>query len=162
MGIEDNSLRADLEAAFSEAEKAGEAPTTPSDPPSAELVATPEAPAAPAADLDAESRTIDRPDGRDDKGRFAPKAKDAAPEQKSLAAPPQAPSTAPAATDAAPPSPAQPSPAAADLRAPSSWKPAAREKWAALPPEIQQEVVRVDREIRQTMQETAAVRRFAS
>ena len=42
-----------------------------------------------------------------------------------------------------------------ELKPPSSWKPEAREKWAALPQEVQREAVRLDREVRQAMQQAA-------
>lgn len=45
-------------------------------------------------------------------------------------------------------------------RAPGSWKPAAREKWAGIPPEIQQEVLRREREMAQGFNETTNVRKF--
>jgi len=43
-------------------------------------------------------------------------------------------------------------------RAPQSWTPGAREKWAGLPPEVKQEVTRVERETRKTLQENASLR----
>lgn len=51
-------------------------------------------------------------------------------------------------------------PATPSLKAPASWRPAARDKWASLPPEIQAEANRVDAEVRRTMQESAGSRRF--
>lgn len=99
-------------------------------------------------------------DGRDEKGRFASKAKDAAPPAVSAKAPPVvAPAPAAVVTEGVKPAPVV-APTEA-LKPPQSWKPAAREKWAALPPEVQQEAVRLDREIRTTMQETAAARKTA-
>ena len=47
------------------------------------------------------------------------------------------------------------------LRAPQSWTPAAKEKWAALPPEIQHEVNRIELDTKRTLQEAAPERRFA-
>lgn len=44
-------------------------------------------------------------------------------------------------------------------KAPQSWKPDVREKWATLPPEVQAEVTRLDREVRQTMQTAAEARK---
>lgn len=62
----------------------------------------------------------------------------------------------------------QPAPAAAapaapapEVRAPASWKADLRERWKALPPEVQGEIVRREREIDQRMQETAQTRKFA-
>jgi hypothetical protein len=84
------------------------------------------------------------------------------------------PTVKPAATPPAPaaqakagaPAPAQGQPAAAAVppelaKAPASWKPVAREKWAALPAEVKAEALRLDREVRQTLQETAGARKFA-
>lgn len=59
----------------------------------------------------------------------------------------------PAGAAAAPPVVAEPA-----VKAPASWKPGAREKWAATPPEVQAEILRVDREVRQVMQEAAPLR----
>lgn len=61
----------------------------------------------------------------------------------------------PAATPASAPPP--PSPDA--IKAPQSWKPAAREKWAAMPPEVQQEVTRRERETATALQESAESRK---
>jgi hypothetical protein len=47
----------------------------------------------------------------------------------------------------------------ATLKAPASWKPAAREKWAALPPEVQQETLRREHEMSRTLSETAEARK---
>ena len=45
-------------------------------------------------------------------------------------------------------------------KAPQSWKPATREKWATLDPEVKQEVIRREREINRTLSETSGHRRF--
>ncbi|MCJ7432755.1 MAG: hypothetical protein MUO77_04640 [Anaerolineales bacterium] len=45
-------------------------------------------------------------------------------------------------------------------RAPSSWRPALREKWAALPAEVQQEVLKREREIGQGFNEVGEVKKF--
>jgi hypothetical protein len=45
-------------------------------------------------------------------------------------------------------------------KAPGSWKPAAREKWNGLPAEIQQEVLRRERDIATGFNEVAEVKRF--
>lgn len=60
------------------------------------------------------------------------------------------------------PAPAPQAATTESYKAPQSWKPGVREKWAALPPEVQAEVARVDREVRQTMQEAAEHRKLAS
>jgi hypothetical protein len=44
------------------------------------------------------------------------------------------------------------------LNAPQSWKPGAREHWNALPPDVQQEVIRREREVAQFAQSTAQAR----
>lgn len=113
---------------------------------------------------------------RDDKGRFAKlqanlaeaderetrtlKGKKAAPVVVDVGAakveaqqvPVKDPSSAPDAPEAAKP--------AQELKAPASWKPAAREKWATLPPEIQAEAVRVDRETQRVLHESAPAKRW--
>lgn len=45
-------------------------------------------------------------------------------------------------------------------KAPVSWKPEAREEWAKAPPVIQQEVMRREREITETLRTTAEARHF--
>lgn len=63
---------------------------------------------------------------------------------------------------APPPSPAAPSAGpASDLKAPSSWKPAAREAFAKAPREVQEEAIRIDREVRQVMQRSAEATKTA-
>lgn len=63
------------------------------------------------------------------------------------------PAETPAATAATPPTPT--------VKAPQSWRPEVREKWAVLPPEVQQEVARREREVATALQETAGARRTA-
>lgn len=104
---------------------------------------------------------------RDESGRFSGKgktedkgAKDevkdkpaAEPEEKTKEeAKPAEPEEKPAA-EATPPKPAASKP-------PQSWKPHAREKWASLPPEVQEEAVRIDKEVHRVLQESAASRKF--
>lgn len=48
-----------------------------------------------------------------------------------------------------------------EARAPQSWKPEAREKWASLPDEAKREIVRREREIATTLQQSAEERKFA-
>lgn len=48
-----------------------------------------------------------------------------------------------------------------EARAPQSWKPEAREKWASLPDEAKREIVRREREIATTLQQSADERKFA-
>lgn len=93
--------------------------------------------------------------GRDESGRFAPKApetpKDAPQEQQ------------PAQANEAAQEPQQPAeaPQQPTRKPPQSWKPAVREKWAALPPEVQEEVARVDGETQKVLRESAQARRLA-
>src|SRR5262245_24177670 len=66
---------------------------------------------------------------------------------------------APAPAPAKPQEPPKPDAAApAPTRAPVSWKPAAREHWAKLPPEVQQEVIRRESEVARTMSESHKAR----
>lgn len=61
----------------------------------------------------------------------------------------------PALTEA-PPKPVTPA-----VKAPASWKPDMREKWASLPPEVQAEVVRREREVATALQQAAPARQEA-
>src|SRR5512139_2636748 len=47
------------------------------------------------------------------------------------------------------------------FRAPESWKPQAKEHWNKLPPDVQHEVARREREIVMTLQQTAGARKVA-
>lgn len=49
-----------------------------------------------------------------------------------------------------------------DLKAPNSWKPAAREEWAKIPKTAQAEITRRERQIQQTLSETANIRKFSN
>jgi hypothetical protein len=128
------SLRDALDAAFeqhSEDDTGADAPAV--------------AKAAPAAPAD-EGTTDDLGRVRDASGRFAPKPGEVQP--PAAAAPVQAPAGAPAA------------PAAAELKPPASWTPAAREKWAALDPDIRAEVHRREGEAQRVLQQSAQSRQF--
>ena len=46
------------------------------------------------------------------------------------------------------------------IRAPQSWKPAAREHWATLPPDVQAEIARREGETSRVLDETTEARRF--
>jgi len=46
-------------------------------------------------------------------------------------------------------------------RGPASWRPEVREKWSAVPAEVQQEVMRREREVSVALQESAQARQFA-
>lgn len=148
-----SGIREALGAAFDKAEAPAEAPEAAAPEPAAPAPETP--PAAPvAAEAPAPVVEVKSPasPGRDEKGRFAPKAP-AEPEAKT---PEPAAGETPKESAAEPEVPAEPA-----LKPPQSWKPAAREKWAALPPEVQQEAVRVDREVQRVMREAAPARKLA-
>jgi hypothetical protein len=109
---------------------------------------------------------VSRPDGRDQRGRFVPKA-DAA-----TGSDPSSTVDAPKPSDAAatpspttkPPQPGgEPTPrqTPAGDRAPASWRPEAREAWAALPQPVREEVARREREADEAMGQSAGARRFA-
>jgi hypothetical protein len=121
-----------LEAAFDDVEKVEEP---------AALEAPTESPAAeaPAGET-----------ARDEQGRFAPKAEEAQevslPEQKEPA------------QEAITPGP-KPGPRAPEERAPASWSPEVRQHWQALPPDVRQEVYKREREVQQTLQESAEARK---
>jgi hypothetical protein len=87
----------------------------------------------------------------------APAATDAAPAAPD--APVRAEPKSPFAPKAAPETPA--APAAPELRAPASWKADLRERWKGLPPDVQSEIVRRERENDQRMHEYAQTRKFA-
>jgi hypothetical protein len=98
---------------------------------------------------------------RDEKGRFATKTstpKASTPSQPLSVAATSLKDGKPAAQEAS----TVPPPASGPQveRAPQSWKPLAREKWAALPPEVQQEVDRRERETAVAMQESAEARKL--
>lgn len=91
-------------------------------------------------------------EGRDEKGRFAPKAKV---QETPQAAGQPSPDSAPP-----PPGPAAAAPAPTpELKAPQSWKAGIREKWATLPAEVQQEVNRRERETTIALQEASEARK---
>lgn len=96
---------------------------------------------------------------RDGQGRFAkgtgekPEAK---PEPKSVAPKTDAPAVVDPAKPAEPAQVAKPE----AHRAPQSWKPSVREKFSALPPEVQAEVVRIENETKATLRDVAEARRM--
>jgi hypothetical protein len=94
---------------------------------------------------------------RDGQGRFAPKTTDkAAPGTPEVteAAPAPAVAVLPPTTAAAAPVPEP------KFKAPQSWKPLAREKWAALPPEVQEEIARREGEVPRALEEASQAKRF--
>lgn len=56
---------------------------------------------------------------------------------------------------------AQTQESATTLQAPASWKAGVREKWSGLPPEVQEEVLRREKNINEVLQHTAEQRKFA-
>lgn len=97
---------------------------------------------------------------RDERGRFQPRAPTApgkAGAQAGTKAPPpaidatQTPAPAPATSTQTPPP---------QFKAPQSWRPELREKWAAVPPEVQGEIDRRERETAVALKEAAGVRQF--
>jgi hypothetical protein len=156
-----NEIREALDSAF---EKSGGSESAPAQEmqsgPSIEAVGTDDAPAP--GEMPSEAAPETTPTtapAKDPKtGKFVPKG--AAP---AVAAKPTVPPvTAPPATAApvvagTPHEPAKPT--APAVKAPQSWRPEVREKWAGLPPEVQAEVARIDREVRQTMQDSAEAKK---
>lgn len=132
---------------------AAEVPSEPASAPEAPAVAPSEAAPAP---------TTTRPEAagrqRDDVGRFAPKPKDEPTEAVKPAEPkPEGqPEAAKPEAEAKPPEAPQPT-----HKPPQSWKPTAREKWAALPAEVQAEVARLDGETQRVLRESAESRKLA-
>ena len=87
---------------------------------------------------------------RNEKGQFAKKEEgEVVKTQDEVKPPPEA------VKSAVPPTPTFSTDGA---KPPSSWRPAAREHFAKLPPEVQEEAIRIDREVRKTMQDSAEAR----
>lgn len=101
---------------------------------------------------------------RDGKGRFAkggkPKA-EAKPVEKPVETAPEARPEEVQPEQAAQPQ-EQPKPQTPELKPPQSWRPAAREKWASLPPEVQAEAVRREKEVQTALQEAAPAKKLAA
>lgn len=93
-----------------------------------------------------------REDGRDEKGRFAPR-KSADPAVRADGDAARDPARAPA------------DPAAREVdqfaKPPQSWKPGAREAWSSLPPDVRAEVYRREREAQTVLQQTSQARQLA-
>lgn len=156
-----SDVLADVQAA---AERhAAEAPPAP--PPAPEAPAPAAEAAAPEA-VEAAPEESSEGRARDATGRFTKRdAKPNATPPKPTAPTPKPPAPRPAAAVAAPaeaPAEAPPPEAKApEARAPSSWRPTARSKWADTPQEVQEEVLRLDKEVRAYMQQTAPARQLA-
>lgn len=158
-----SSIRESLQAAV--AAQGGEEEAAPVETPVVETEAAPEpvepVEAAPAEDVATEEKPrADRVRAPDGKFAKAPKStqKPAAKASPAPAAPPPAVAPSPGASAAAPLEPAKP--AAPKVKPPQSWRPDLREKFSALPEEVQAEIDRREREIAQGLQETAPARKF--
>jgi hypothetical protein len=159
----DNRL-ADLEAAFDKVEGGDEETTQPEANPlgaANDNVETDDANehankhvASKSDETEGATETSAESKARDEKGRFAKGA-------KQLKAVPDA-EAAPATPEGQPPAPTeQPTPGAEALKAPASWKLTVREAhWNKLPPEVQQEVHRREKEAATAVQEVTEFRRF--
>jgi hypothetical protein len=143
MTEETGSLHDDLMAAFDAPEP------TPEAPPAAvpDAVAVPDAPVG-----ETEAQREERV--RDEKGRFAKKVETPAGTPEVEAQPEKVPEVA-----AAPPVPVvEPPP---PIKPPQAWKPTLREQFATLPPDIQQEVLRREKDITTALQESSDARQAA-
>lgn len=77
---------------------------------------------------------------------------------------PEAPAAAPADPGAKPPVGEKPKPEAAKpvgFKAPESWRPAVREQWKTLAPQVQAEIIRRERQIEDTLKHTVQARQVA-
>lgn len=160
MSIEENDLRKDLEAAFEQhteepASKEEGRPTEDSQEP----IRATEAP----QKAEGESGTDSASDGgegkpgtrgRDEKGRFASSAEKPAGTQPEGAKPP--------AVDPAAKAPEQQPSAPDPIAPPQGWKAAAREHWAKLPREVQEEVSRREKETAKIINQTTQARQLAT
>lgn len=63
--------------------------------------------------------------------------------------------------DVVPPQKVEKQPVDTGIKAPVTWRPENRSKWGTIPKEIQEEVVRRDREVEQTLRQTADQRNYA-
>lgn len=152
----DETLRETLEAAY---EEVG---TTPA-PAAPEETGRPETDApepvrdtAPTERPEADTKPASEPTGerkRGPDGKFLKKSAEVQPETATPVQPEVIPETKPEETTTTEPRPS--------VRAPESWKPQAREHWAKLPADVQQEVARREREITITLQQTAQQRKLA-
>ena len=109
---------------------------------------TPSAPAVEPESAPTEAEPVDSSAPRDEQGRFTPKAQEVSPQ----------PQEQPQAQEGITPGP-KPGPKNHEERAPASWSPEVRQHWNALPPDVRQEVFKREREIQQTLQESAEARR---
>jgi hypothetical protein len=145
------SIQEAMEKAFevAEAERSSAAPAQPQEQTNEPEAREPEV-KEPAAETPGEAARARGPDGK-----FLPKGNEVPSDPKPEAKEPVAGAPAPAAAPAAGPAPA---PQAS--RGPVSWRPEVREKFGALPAEVQQEVVRREREVEQALRSSAESRRM--
>jgi hypothetical protein len=147
MAENQETVRDAISAAYDKLEKGPEAPTP--EVPAPEVVATPEQP------IGVQTKPDDRP--RDEKGRYLSADK----VQAKIGEPPPKVEEPPKEPEAEKP-PAEPPPTpekpVVKVRAPATWKPTAREGWDKVPSDIQQEVIRRERETALALQETAEAR----
>lgn len=74
---------------------------------------------------------------------------------------PEKPGQTPPPAEGAPAEAPPAAPKVPEVKAPQSWKPALREHWAKVPPEVQAEVVRREREVQSALQEASEAKRTA-
>jgi len=133
-----DDIRSAVAASFDKVESSAPATPTPTEAPSTPAPVEASAPAPveaePAAEATAAAPAAPPANGGDKPGQSAP------------AVPPES-------TPSAPKVP--------EVKAPQSWKPALREHWAKVPPEIQAEVVRREREVQSALQEASEAKRTA-
>lgn len=138
-----SDLRNDLTAALEQAEASA--------PPASDTPPAPEAASEPVTDAPVEEtpeQTAAR--ARDEKGRFAKSVGEKAPEGvKPTPIAPEVAAPAPTATPTPPPEAA---------KAPASFKAMAREEWAKVPPTVQQEVLRRERETAIALEQSSEAR----
>lgn len=151
----ESDLKADIAAAFDAAEKEA----TPQEPVQQQVDEPKEVvPDTAIAEGTPAPKVADRP--RDEKGKYLPKS--AAPAAKAPVEAPkeEAPKAQEPPKEATPPTP--PVQETPKVRPPASWKPTAREGWEKVPAEIQQEVIRRERETAIALQESAEARQAYS
>lgn len=162
-----SSIRDSLNAAVEKIEKEeSSAPTTEAgadNGPAAPVESSNAVAAAASADAPVAGDSGNGERARGPDGKFLPKGKAT---EAATKAPAQAVTTKTANTDMAPPAEpsATPAPVAPvqtpTVKAPQSWKADVREKFNALPPEVQQEVLRREAEIAKTVQDVSEPKKF--
>lgn len=152
----DETLRETLEAAYAEVGTDTPAPAAPEETGRPEKDASePVRDTAPTEEPAADAKPAAEPSGERKRGPDGKFLKTKAEIQAETAKPDQ-PTEAVEAKPDEPPPESRPT-----AKAPESWKPVAREHWAKLPADVQQEVVRREREITLTLQQTAQQRKLA-